>query len=112
MTPERRKEALAWARGHDTGLSSKVIFTTLMGIPWMLSFTESPPLDPDDFGRCHRLLEQFPEWRERMPEVAEKFPEWAPLVENWDQMTSLYLRDLESGTCRELYELMTKLLRG
>ena len=48
------------------------------------------PYDADDFGRCHRLLERLPEWRDRLPEVAAVVPAWAPLVVAWNELTRLY----------------------
>ena len=67
--------------------------------------------DPDDFGRCHRLLERFPEWRERLPEVADKFPVWRGLVAEWDRLTAIYLRDLPTGRSDELFQEIQR-LRG
>lgn len=62
------------------------------------------PSDPDDFGRCFRLLQRFPEWRLRLQEVADRFPEWQPFVDNWIRMEQLYLRD--KPNCVDLYILM------
>jgi hypothetical protein len=65
------------------------------------------PSDPDDFSRCYRLLLKFPEWRERLQEVADRFPEWKGMVDNWDELERLYLRD--KPNCTEMYLLMQKL---
>ena len=101
MTPEQ------WIVSRDTGLSSETIWAVMMGTQaeWA-----SIPYDPSDFGRCHRLLEAIPEWRPRLPEVAEVYPEWKPLVDSWDEMTRLYLRDLPTGRSDELYNLMQEFL--
>jgi hypothetical protein len=54
-------------------------------------YLNSPPYDSDDFGRCFRLLERFPHWRDRMPEVAEKYKGyWADLVEVWEECEKIY----------------------
>ena len=68
------------------------------------------PLDPGDFGRCHRLLKDFPEWRARLQEVADRFPSWQPLVDNWPRMEELYERDRSTGRSAELFELMERLI--
>ena len=82
MTP------IEWLLGDDTGTSSQTILAVMTG-----SKIEcvDVPLDRADFGRCHRLLVHFPEWRARLPEVANRYPEWAPLVRDWDALTALYL---------------------
>ncbi len=50
----------------------------------------SLPCDAGDFGRCHRLLLKFPEWRARLTEVAAAHSAWAPLVAVWDELTELF----------------------
>lgn len=80
-----------WWNGTDVGKSSAVIFSTLC--------TNSPfkqeakhfgngeyPHDPDDFGRCRRLLEKFPEWKPLLPKVAQAYPDskWPEIIESWD----------------------------
>ncbi len=67
------------------------------------------PYDPDDFGRCFRLLNVMPSWRERLPEVAERYPAWAPFVAAWDELTALYLEELPSGRCQKLYDRMLRI---
>jgi hypothetical protein len=78
-----------WLTSGDTGLSSITIYSILRGgdhnqEDWSI------PYDPDDFGRCYRLLKRFPEWRARLPEVAQAMPEWAMLVREWDSLTQLW----------------------
>jgi hypothetical protein len=80
-----------WIHGPDTGLSSKTIWSVMMGNSAVLGmWGATEPADPDDFGRCYRLLQKFPEWRARMPEVAAKYPRWAKLVAAWDELTRLF----------------------
>jgi hypothetical protein len=109
-------EELAWLLGSDTGTSSKTIFSVLAASEALRSRAlgrgyASTPSDPADFGRCHRLLERFPAWRERLGEVAETYPKWTPLVREWGHMADLYLEELPSGNCPKLYKLMKELLR-
>jgi hypothetical protein len=69
------------------------------------------PHDPADFGRCHRLLELFPKWRERLPTVAAIHPAWSALIANWDELTALYLEELAEGTgyAHRTYDRMKEL---
>jgi len=106
MKPEQ------WIIGYDTGTSSKTIWAVMMDAvtgnePW---HTFGVPGDPDDFGRCYRLLVLFPEWRARLNEVAEKFPEWIGLVREWDKLSLLYERDYPTGRSDELYKAMQVLI--
>ena len=105
MTP------IQWIIGDDTGVSSKTIWAVMMGAVTeeRSSFRYDTPHDPDDFGRCYRLLKKFPAWNGRLGEVAEIFPKWGPMVARWDEMTAIYERDLASGKSSELYDLMQKL---
>ena len=99
----------AWLNGWDTGTSSITICRVMSGlgdrtrVGW--------PLDPDVFGRCHRLLNLFPEWRERMGEVAAAYPltPWVAYAREWNRMTALYEEELPSGRAPKLYALMQQL---
>ena len=84
-----------WLRGRDTGISSCTIYAVMMNTQTPKSCYDIPH-DPDDFGRCYRLLKLFPAWRERMPEVSQRFPAWIPFVREWDKLTEMYERELET----------------
>ena len=117
--PTNEADALGWLNNGDTGISSLTIWASLVpqamlaetirtkGIP----VVGRHPLDPSDFGRCYRLLNVMPGWRERLPEVAEKFHNWRPFVEAWDELTALYEEELPIGTCPKLYARLQQ-LRG
>ncbi len=100
MTPDQ------WRASDDTGISSLTIWSVMTG---RRVASRAYPRDPDDFGRCHRLLERIPAWRERLPEVAAACPDWAGLVREWPRMTEIYLRDLPTGESAEIYEIMQQL---
>lgn len=115
---EQGAAELTWLFGRDTGLSSLTIFSVLskheiarQSALAKIGRRGSLPRDPEDFGRCHRLLECFPAWRERLPEVAECFPGWKALINAWEELTSLYLEELPIGKCPKLYDRMQKLQR-
>jgi hypothetical protein len=110
---ERMVAEVEWRLGPDAGVSSSAIWSVMTGISdsferWRATTT---PCDPSDFGRCHRLLEMFPEWRARMPEVVEAHPEWRGLVAAWDELTALYLEELPSGRAPRLRARLREVTR-
>lgn len=90
---QSHQRQLEWLMSDDTGMSSQTIFSVMTRTKSRLPY--GTPLDADDFGRCHRLLNKFPEWRERLNEVALLLPEWGPLVREWSRLTELYLKGAE-----------------
>src|SRR5262245_29659528 len=76
---------LAWVTGTDTGLSSCCILARLgdsaMAVAKALQrvhgATWPHPEDPDDLGRCVRLLDRFPDWRKKLPMMNECGAKWA-----------------------------------
>ena len=100
--------ALSWLTGRDTGVSSKTIWSVMTGHAVQRT---GIPYDPDDFGRCHRLLLAIPEWRDRLDEVADAHPKWRPFVDAWGQMEALYAEESPRRVAPRLYELMRS-LRG
>lgn len=102
-----------WLRGADTGISSLAIAEILGGRRCgPEGWVRSPPQDPDDLGRCVRLLDLMPGWRERLREVAEAEPSWAALVEAWDELEGLYREEEASKRAPRCYERMRELLDG
>ena len=105
-----------WLFGSDTGLSSLTIVAVLaegktadLARARLGRWDLEAPSDPDDFGRCHRLLEIVPEWRGRLGEVAVACPRWRNLVLHWDELTELYLAEAPSGNAPKLFQRMRKL---
>lgn len=103
--------ALRWLGGCDTGTSSLTIFEVMTGHPQSSARGHSNPWDPDDFGRCYRLLKIVPEWRGRLAEVAHRFPRWAPFVAHWSEMERLYEEEIPNhlGRAPKLWKLMQQL---
>lgn len=105
---------IAWLTGPDTGTSSLTIFSVLSHGHAAQGAgrrgTPSHPHDPDDFGRCHRLLKAMPEWRSRLGEVAARYPEWAGLVREWADLERLYEEELPKGRAPKLYARMQELI--
>ena len=97
-----------WASGPDTGLSSMTIFRKMMNQPMGRCYV---PRDPDDFGRCHRLLHAIPGWRARILEMVD-VPGWEHLAKNWDELEKLFLEEIPKGRCPKLYARMKALPTG
>lgn len=108
-TRPKERSVAEWRAGPDVGLSSATIAHVLEGTTLLSRATV--PMDPSDFGRCHRLLQLFPWMRPRLHEVAERFPEWKPLVYAWDELTALYEEELQRPDHRapKLYARMREL---
>ena len=80
-------ESIAWLTSMEGGTSAKTIWSVMTGYP--VERTDVP-YDSGDFGRCHRLLQRFPQWRVRMHEVADAHPCWSLLVDDWATLTAMY----------------------
>ena len=92
-SPTRKieKDEHEWEMGLFVGTSSATIFKVMVGRwPKSAEGRAATPSDPSDFGRCQRLLNVKPMWRSRLNEVAEKYPSWKPLVEHWDELTTMF----------------------
>jgi len=103
-----------WLYGTDTGLSSRAIFAHMTGHvtanPASPSGGFAHPLDPDDFGRCFRLLEKFPEWRLRIREMASVSYEWSRLASEWDELERLWKLESLGDRSPMLYAKMQELI--
>ncbi len=107
-------DELKWLRSTDTGTSSLTIFSVLSELHGVAALARTYgadiPHDPDDFGRCYRLIERFPHWRNRLSEVSDRFPIWKPFVETWEQLEALWKAESPSGKCPQLYKKIKELL--
>lgn len=110
-----------WLFGVDTGKSSLTIASVLdtecfskvrLSVATGTEKCAGIPRDPDDFGRCCRLLEVMPEWRARLSEVAEQCPDWAPLIAAWAELEDLFREETAAGdNCPKLHARMKDLTR-
>jgi hypothetical protein len=96
-----------WWRSWDTGESSKTIWRVMMG---QRVVPEAVPHDPSDFGRCHRLLAAFPEWRARLSEM-RKVRGWSALVDAWPKLEALFVEESPSGQCPKLFAAIQTCVR-
>lgn len=97
-----------WLANGERGESSNAIATKLSGIDcrWDENTTLPHPSDPSDFKRCMKLLDQVPEFRERLNEMKEVSEVWSKLVDNWDEFERLYYKECDTGMCPELFDRM------
>lgn len=107
-----RDKALFWLTNGRRGISSETMFNVFAekeGIaPIVSRWPGSHPHDPDDFNRCHLLLETVPEWRERLDELRVLGDPWPALVENWDKLTEMLEDNIKNGA-NGMYEFMKEL---
>lgn len=97
-------DAIGWLLNGDTGISSETMWTAITGHPINKPrWAPGIPHDPDDFGRCYRLMRTMPTWGKFLPKVAAAYPMWVPFIEAWDELVGLYEEELPSGTCPKLY---------
>lgn len=105
-TPEQAA-AREWLRSGKTGVSSKTLSHTLLGVPGKISRVDGP-YDPADFARCMRLIEKIPSLRERMGEMAS-VPGWEALAPAWPELEALYQEERDQGSAPRLYARMSEL---
>lgn len=84
---EIKKEYMQWMSGRDTGISSETIMSAILGIDYN---RPDVPYDAADFGRCARMLEQFPELRKELKLVSDKHKIWIPFIDCWKQLERDY----------------------
>ena len=97
-----------WWDCGDTGTSSQSIWQHMMGVPDEMRY----PLDPDDFGRCYRLViaPWAGPWKARLEELVQYGGAWERLVCAWAELEKLYLEELPTGRGPRLWEVMRKLI--
>jgi hypothetical protein len=75
------------------------------------------PHDPDDFGRCYRFYlaamcdheGKCRDFTGKLALVAALSPVWKNIIDNWSELTRLYLEELPTGRAPKLYERMKAL---
>lgn len=97
----------AWLNSDDTGSSSLYMAWCLNGGihgEWPLNIQPAPayPHDPDDLGRCIRLIEAVHEFGGMIPEMSHRGPEWQAVTTNWAEWVDLY----NNTDGEELYQRM------
>lgn len=106
------EKALRWLATGEVGASSKTIAFVLSGQ------NASPydyPRDPSDLNRCIKLLDLYPEWRDRLGEVATLSPYWAALIERWADLEATFHEEAgpdwsKARSAPRTYNLMREIL--
>lgn len=86
----------AWLDSDDTGASSLFMAFTLATDEQRRHFRgrgqpgNHYPLDPDDLGRCIRLIDAVPEFGGRIPEMADHGACWMAVATNWADWLEMY----------------------
>ena len=89
----------AWLASDDTGPSSLSMASILSG--GQFNAENHYPRDPDDLGRCIRLIRAVPEFKDRIHLLRDHGKQWSAVANNWEHWTVLYDVDDE-----ELYTSM------
>ena len=101
-----------WLQNGQRGTSSETIFQTISGQD--INASISHPYDPDDFGRCYKLLKIIPEWNGMLYLLRKVSSEWCYLVDNWEKLTKMYERNVdenwENADKIGMYEFMQELI--
>lgn len=83
-----------WIIKGEVGVSSQTIWAVMMGVEKVTrqcdDFNYDIPHDMDDFSRCIKLMNLFPEWYDRINEVSHIFPKWIPIIREWGKLDSFY----------------------
>lgn len=109
------QRAHQWIVSRDTGMSSQALWSHMMGVtPRTKEYAH--PWDPDDLGRCLRLLKLIPEWHRRIPEMAVHSTAWKRLAAHWDKIAQSMEDEVgidcsKGRSASKTYDLMRKVLK-
>ncbi|MBX3579981.1 MAG: hypothetical protein KF723_22485 [Rhizobiaceae bacterium] len=110
-TADIEGRAAQWRRSSDTGQSSIAIWEVMTGVPTPRT---DHPHDPDDLGRCLRLLDLIPEWKPRLNLMCGLSKYWDALVQRWPEIEASYQAKISkpvgAGNWGKTYSLMRSIL--
>lgn len=112
------QKLIFWYKNGERGISSNTMFANFVNLT--SDFTRQVfrllpkrqwhhPCDPDDFYRCHKLLETVPELRAHLDQLREISPVWNNLVDNWPKLTEMLEEQLRTRKTNGMYEFMKEL---
>ncbi len=108
-----KENAVWWIENGEHGTSSKAMFNCLSSTNHFSIMYDHDriayPRDPDDFRRCHLLLEAIPQWKTKLDKLKTLSDVWQKLVANWDKLTEMLLEQMKTNKPNGMYELMGKL---
>ena len=105
-----KDKMIEWIATHHVGVSSKTMWTALMGVtaePAQPFIRYDIPYDCDDFSRCYDLV-KFCNINpvSDFPKILQRFPWYAPIIRNWDKLSDMYEAQDYKGVNNLLTELM------
>jgi hypothetical protein len=92
-----RAKILSWIANGETGLSSKAMAFCACDIPFEGNHN---PADPADFNRCLKLISAIPEVKENFHKIAKLSKRWKNLIENWDDLESIFIDEVGFDWCK------------
>jgi len=104
-----------WLASDDTGASSVYMIQTIHivennsecgNLIDEKNRNNYHPLDADDLGRCFRMIQKFPELKQKISQMSDVSYEWQLTIEHWDEMFDLYDR-----YGQDAYELINRIHR-
>lgn len=104
------ENARRWCRQGAVGASSLAMYHHFIGNSFEQEVPPHYPHDADDFGRCMKLIDAVPQWRERIPELADLSRRWGAIAENWDAIERRLRAGDTDGCTAILRETMNRAL--
>ena len=94
LSAQTKEQILHWFAAGNTGISSKCIAKTMLGIE-VSGFDRWTPSDPSDFCRCLKLLRDVPELGAYLTEMMTPVsPAWARILDHWDEIKECFMSEV------------------
>ena len=76
-----------WLGSDDVGMSSKFMASVLTG---QFKAEFAIPYDPDDLGRCIRMIQAIPELKDQIHLMCSHGTMWTAVANNWERWSDMY----------------------
>lgn len=106
---EVNKLVMNWLLNGERGSSSETIVSKMEGVPILSWRKDVHPSDPSDFNRCVKLLDEVPEYKQRLDEMRGVSQVWNELVDHWSELEQMLVDALKEGSAPEMYKKMKEL---
>lgn len=111
--------AYQWLASGDTGISSKAMWSVMMGQtpqPGPGGLSACHPSDAQDLGRCLRLLDLIPEWKVHIGRMRGLSKYWDALIDRWEDLTAMMTEEVgiafdKGRRADKTYALMREILK-
>ena len=109
-TKSERENEMWWLTNGEHGISSKTMFYYLTDSKIVAKPDRTDtPSDPDDFRRCHLLLQAIPQYEHKLDRLRAVNAVWAALVDNWPKLTEMLLERMKTRKANGMYEFMKQI---